>query len=547
METPHAGALDPDPPEVPLAAGDRPILTLRRLAAAMFRGKLLLIPAAVFGTAIGLVVALLKPNEYLSRGTFLFQQGSENIVVAPVSAGNGRPPMVYGNRGLPGNAPAILLSDEVMRRVVREVGAARVLTPYEPGQNVRSEGLVGAVQGWIHAFQRWLHASGTHSVSREAAVRHVDANLSIAAPPGSNLVHVMYKANDPALAQQVLTAYMQVARVRHLEVYRDDTGTELVETRYEAAHNALETARNELDAFLEGAGGPDLEARYQTARDRLEDSRGRIGDLKGRINTQALLLEKLEKRLEQLPPEVFTEEPVYDQELISQLNREIHGLKSDLVRLQTSLKHPETDQKVEQLRKRLAEREKALQEVRTTPVQVVPRKVRNPEWAATKRKTDELRLQLAVDREVFAGAQQRHETLEKAAAGLAQYQALYRTHTGAVAEAQARLRGLRSQLALARDKKEMSQSRMSALQIVDEPDLPLLKQGPNRLRIALGGLLSAFFGAVALLFFRAVTDRTFRTESDVEQCAGIRVLATIPDLGRKSLRRHRSLRFSTKS
>ncbi len=165
---------------------------------------------------------------FVSEGSFLIKRGTEEIDVRSLDGeANARTP------GVGGNVPHILLSTELLRRVVDKLGIVE---------------------------------------DQAGAIEDLRSRLDIFVPRHSSLVQVSLEDIDAEYARDTLQVYMEEAIDHHLDVYRDSRGVAIVEQGHRTAVAALEAARTRHREFLEGTGTSEFAAELEARRTDLAEA-----------------------------------------------------------------------------------------------------------------------------------------------------------------------------------------------------------------------------------------------------------------------------------
>lgn len=169
----------------------------------------------------------------------------------------------------------------------------------------------------------------------------------------------------------------------------------------------------------------------------------------------------------------------------------------------------------------------------------------NQEYLASKQSLRQIQLELVADREGLPAAQKNADTTRQEAERLLRLQDDWLQLARHQERTKETLEAAEQNLALARRKSELDRKRISSLAILDRPNLPLIKEGPKRARVVLGGMIVGMLLGIALLVARALTDTTIRSADDLPPRKTTRVLAAIPNLDATSLRRHERMRVTS--
>ena len=540
-------AVMPGMPFSPMQKGedDGPSLSVKQAASAIFRSKWVLFCTTIGGLLAGTWMALGKPNSYISQGTFLIRPGGEQIAINPLAAGE-----EGGAKEQPlrANAKAILQSEEVIRRTIRRVGADEILAPYSPALKPNETGLSAVIRGSIYALQRSMHGKrGPKEAYREDDALLVMANsLQVDAPKNGQILTAQLLANDPARAQYVLKVFMEEAQRRHLEVYSAERSIQEVETSWKEADEEHNRANAAVQAFLEKHKLEDYINDLAQAQQRARNARKVLDETRLRIATNKMTLVGLRDRLKGLTPMITVKAVVpIANPRIPALRERIGEIEGRLLELRGRLQPG--DRMITALEKQVktAKGELDVELAKKIETRSETREEPNPEYLATKQNISQLQLALVVDEEQFPGLEKSAMDLKAAAAKLLKLQPEHTKLLRDSTQSAARLVRLDDMLAIARKKSDLDRRRISSLVVLDAPNMPLVKEGPKRARIVLGGLLVGFFLGIAFIVIRTLTDSTVRIGEDLEGIDTVKVLATIPNLDNANVKRHERERVTS--
>ena len=92
------------------------------------------------------------------------------------------------------------------------------------------------------------------------------------------------------------------------------------------------------------------------------------------------------------------------------------------------------------------------------------------------------------------------------------------------------------------NRRRCSTGSFSSLKAFEKASYPLEKEGPNRGKLLLGGMLVGLFLGLGVIVLRALPDTIVRTRNDLEHIDGIAVIGIMPRLDARNLKRHSYLR-----
>jgi uncharacterized protein involved in exopolysaccharide biosynthesis len=521
------------------------VLTFKGAVAAVCRGRWLVVGTTLAGMSAGTWMGLAQPNSYVSEGSFIIRPGGEQIViqVAPSTGGDkpqNQPPMR-------GNAEAILKSEEVLKRTVVQLTPAYVLAPYRPEVSPEeADGIGGLVCELLYSIQRRMHSQGAKEPRTSDAVLALRDALVVSAPRENEVLKVSMTGNHPERAQRLLETFMEEAQNRHLEVYSAQSSIREIELAAETAREASTKARHEVKEFLDRNELQSFDADLTLAQEQAKQTRLEAEAMRARLQSGQITLEALEARLTGLSPVKQVKVPVpVENPNLPVLRERRADLGKRLLEARGTLRSGDEvilalERQVREVDAQIAEEAKKPAEVREET-----RMEDNQEYLASKQSLREIQLKLVADREGLPAAQKNADLARQEAERLLRLQDDWLQLARHQERTKETLEAAEQNLALARRKSELDRKRISSLAILDRPNLPLIKEGPKRARVVVGGMLVGMLLGIVLLVARALTDTTIRSADDLPPRRSTRVLAAIPNLDSTSLRRHERMRVTS--
>ena len=277
----------------------RPRYGVLDIVGLLIRELLLMIVVFLVIVAIGVAAAMTLKKSYTATGSVFAGVGQEYVYQPRVgTAERGQAPQ--GDE-VANSEAAILSSSAVRQRVVDTLGPAAILGQQPKGAPQRAEA---------------------------AARKLVGASLGVVTAPGSAVIRLSYKADDPERAARVLNTVIEQYLAYRREVFRDKTpaiASQRVafEDELGAADRAYETflASNDIGDFA--AAKTTLAATYQTVfADRMATQ--------SQLNQTSQRLATLEAQQAQTPPEVALQQDlnISAQDQVLQLRTEREQLLS---------------------------------------------------------------------------------------------------------------------------------------------------------------------------------------------------------------------------
>ncbi|MBL8756505.1 MAG: hypothetical protein JNK15_24640, partial [Planctomycetes bacterium] len=264
-------------------------LSFQRLLAAAFRARFLLFATTLFGLLVGAFLAITKANNYVSTGSFSIT----GIGAEKVSADSTRTAET-SLESIATGATYILNADELMQKVVDRLGAAKILAPYQPGGPDES-----GLRAWFFGIQRSWNAVRDSDLTAEEALKRLRRTVFIERPRYTEVLVATCSANNPKLAQEILTVYMDEAIKLHIEKYDDTRAYDSAKLAFEAAEAKRKATQNTLRTFLERkAHVEDFDMELTRLKKDVADGDSEISKLETSILVKTAALASLKDKLE---------------------------------------------------------------------------------------------------------------------------------------------------------------------------------------------------------------------------------------------------------
>lgn len=523
----------------PAPQGEEPGgLPFRKLLASVFRFRYLLFATTMFGLLVGSFLAITTANSYVSTGKFRFTgSGAEVSEIDPSRATQ------TSQEAIGTTATYILSTEGLLRKVVEKVKPERILAPYLPGGPGQS-----AVKTFFFAIQRDWNATRTEDVSPEEALKRLQKTLFIERPRFTDVLVATCTANDPKLAQEILSVYMVEAVEWHIAAYEEQRRYEETERAKDEAVQTHDAARRALREFLDrkaGVSNFDDEKKRLLAEE--AEASARVTKLSDDLKIAESMIEVRRKQLEgegAIKPWITVKKRVdKTAEAITGLQQEIAKRvieRADLI-ARTGKRNDPKVLEIDQAIKILGESITALNtEAKDAPLEEVTED--NPEYLAAKADREKLHFDAErVKAELNLATQIQGAVAGKLKAILG-LEAEFEKLNNALQLADATMKSTQITWLAAQQKRALGQGNFSTLKQIEAASLPLEKEGPNRGKLLLGGLLVGLFLGLGLIVLRSLPDTVVRTREDLERVEGLQVIGVLPRLDNRNLKRHRLLR-----
>jgi len=512
-------------------------LPFRKLLAAAFRARYLVFGTTLFGILIGSFLAITTANSYVSTGKFLFTaSGAESTRVDPSRS-------TETSQETIGTAASYILStDGLLRRVVDKLTPARILAPYKPGNTGDS-----AFKAFFFMVQRDWNATKEEDRTPEEALRRLRKAIFVERPRYTDVLVATCNANDQKLAQEILATYMKEAIQWHIEKYDDKKAYEDAGKAAADAVIARDMARAAEREFLDRKAGV---AQFDEEKKRLQlaeiaDST-RVSQINNDLSIKQDLVKEYDKQLEGenalKPTRIVKKKLDTTSETLASLGKARGDLERELGRLQGVFQPGNTEiTRVEQeIKNILAAMTRLREEAKDAPL--IDQVEDNPDYLNLVRERDKLKFEivgLVAGKKLAADIHRETTTKLKA---LLDLEVEYAKLHAAVVQAMDNVAATASNWNEAQKKRALGLGNFSSLKEIEEASYPLEKEGPNRSKLLIGGLLVGLFLGLGIVVLRALPDTIVRTRNDLEQIEGVAVIGLMPRLDGRNLKRHSHLR-----
>jgi hypothetical protein len=437
------------------------------------------------------------------------------------------------------NAPYVLVTGEVCRRVVERVGAERILDPLRDMSIADPEGgVLDWARSWMQRLRREISSVDAEDITVEDAIEVLQASVTVFAPKSSSLLIVGYETADPVLARDTLQAFMEEAVDWHLKVYSDERQIQIVEKQHQLAQDAYGKAVDAQERFVEALSISDFDTEFEMRRERLKSVEDRLLENEARLKSQFQHTEAIRVRMNGVEPTlVVTEQVEQDDGKVASYQEQLTQLETELRDLRT--RYQPDDPRIAQAISRRDSVADLLATAKATPKPVVTqtRTMENPEYRLLEQRHLESQLEMQTTGELVIRLREQVVGLRQEVDDLARHRNEWVGIQRDVERTRAELTRTEDQMSLARTKQLLSQNQVSSLTVLQQPTEAIRLSTP-RSRLVLVGLIGGLAAGIGWAAFRAFADSTVRTSDDLEQTAGLPVLASYPSPTRRSVKRH---------
>lgn len=492
-----------------------------------------LVSAGVLG---GLVLGAAQPNVYQSQAKLLLRLGQREqmtpeVIVSGPSQPDSRPTMQ--------DEIHLLRDPQIHARVVQSIGAKRILEPMDPrrfdGPNTPF------YVRWLHEFQAFVQGFSAESaagfeVGDRPAERQLANSTQLYTDRMSNVIAVVYTADDPAKANHVVTELVAAYIQRHREQFSIQKYLEESQSQLTASQAKRDAALKHWDDHVKGCGLVDLPTQrtsllsnLSTVDGQLSQARTRRLEIEQQVKVLKALRTSIAPEIEQVTPAVLIENPEYTlaiERKRSALTARAALASSGLPLDEQRRRERDYDGEIERVNREL---ESLPPRIEGTPAS--RQKVPNTAWVQNETQLRGLELEdqgLAVrivelERELAAKRGELKAMNECESAHIAM--------AASTEEAKRRYTDLFERYSKLLALSEIDVDEATNLRVLQPPSFEPDKVGPGRAKLLFVGALLGTIAALAAAMFVSFRDRRLRHPRTLERQLGVPVVCTVPEIG----------------
>lgn len=513
-------------------------LPVQRLVAAFFRSRYLVFGTTLFGVLIGMFMAITTPNNYVSTGMFSFSSsGAESRSVDPMQAKE------TSQESIATGAAYILNSDDLLIRVIKRLTPQRILQPYQP----TGEGQ-GSAKELFFKIQRDWNAVDESNMTSEEALKRLQKTIAVARPQFTDVLIATCNANNPELAREILSTYMDEAILWHIEKYDDQKAYEAAKAAAQQGILDLTAAQHAMREFLDRkAQVADFDSSKKAAEADSIEAQSRLNGFMDDVAIKTAQKKHWDELLadpEKLPP---TKKQRVRRGATSEVKNDLNKRLGDALIKLSELKRTYSNQQALEIKGQ----EALIKDIQASIAGMATSDdkdtwteelIDNPVYLSAITDRDKLERELVGLEATVKHAQELHKRYDDTLKKLVTLEPEFSTLRDSLVRAQEDKVHVQSLWEAVQKKKLLGLGKFSVLDEVQAASLPLEKEGPNRGKLLIGGLFVGLFLGLGLVVLRALPDRIVRTREDLDGIEGLAVIGIVPRLDRTNLRRHVTMR-----
>lgn len=477
------------------------------------------------------------PDIYQSRATLLLRPGRESVT-DPIFQDTGQ---VMG-RSMKREQEIqseiqIIKSQDVAQKVLDKIGGPDVILAALEKEKQSGGGPGGPpsffakLKGWIKSLLKPIlgRIKGPKLGKRERALKVLMERLDVSNPRDTNNIELHFEFLDPALSQKILSALIDVYKVKHLEVHKTQGSLAFFEDQSAKLQKELDAAEERLRKYKIESGYSSLTAMRDSLLQRLGDLRMEYSKNLSELEGTKAKVAELKAALAPLPEMVTTSRSKGGSGWSAAERMREKLFELELKRLDLLSRYSNESTVVQEVEKQIAEARKIIgaegtQQYETEGLNPIRQQLQQDllasmaQLASLQARTSILERQWKKAQEELEAMDTRINEADFTVAQLSRKIALLK-------ENYQRYMTNREQARIAED---LEKRRISSISVIQPPTLPLRPSKPKRLQNLILAFLLAVFGGIGVAYAFEFMDDTIRRPEQIEPLLGVPLLASIP-------------------
>jgi uncharacterized protein involved in exopolysaccharide biosynthesis len=284
------------------------VLSLPGFLSALHRHRYKALATFVVLSTLSLLFAVNRGRDYESSAKLFVRVGRETVSIDPTAEASGQLIHMTDTQEREVRSLVSLLSNrDLIEQVVDEVGPRTILDDSEPGQPQRDSVIERAIGSAKGAVKSVLVGCGLIEdlSDRERAIISVNDSLTIESGDSTSVIKVSARASSPRLAQLIVSKLIDLQLAYHLQAYSRPGSVPFFSAQTERLHGELEAASSQLAALKNENHVASLEAKKDSLERQMLSLREKrtqaTADLASASSTVAALAEQLSQEAELVP------------------------------------------------------------------------------------------------------------------------------------------------------------------------------------------------------------------------------------------------------
>ncbi|MFC1794588.1 GumC family protein [Planctomycetota bacterium] len=507
-----------------------PQCSLRDLYNIVFRHKWKIIAFFLVSIITVGMGTLYSAEFYRSEAKLLIRLGRESVALDPTATTGRIVSFAESREREIMTELAIIESREIVEKTVDAIGV-EVMLNKEHSATGKTHRTVSRIMQRFHAIIKRLgnltarSEIAATSSNRESVIGTVRKNLYFQTQKNSSMITLTYESQNPKLAQDVLTKFIDSYLEKHITVHQTPGSHQFFIQQSGYLQGTIIQLENELQNLKNETGISSIEEQLRVVLERISVLEKEIDIAETTLISSKTKVQTLQKILATIPETVVTGKTTGYPNIVADEMRtrlyELHLMEQEL-----SSKYSVDTPKVQNIRRQIATAQALLSNEKTERTQltealnVIHQEIRSEllseqaNLSSLQSKVEELKRILPIAQEELKAINDAEVKINTLIREIHIQEANYRKYT--------------ENLEQARIDNELDKDRISNISIVQAATLPTVPIRPRKMLNILLGLLLGIFGGIGLAFLSEYLDHSIRTPEDVQEKLQLPTLASIP-------------------
>ncbi|MEZ6117971.1 MAG: hypothetical protein R3C28_15570 [Pirellulaceae bacterium] len=497
------------------------------IMASMFRHKGKIVFLQLLVIAVTVLAILFWPRKYYADAKLFLQIGRESIGIDPTATTGPTIGLAQLNRDSEiKSALDTLLSRSVMGAIVDSLTPGVVLGDV-PLENDNGPVRESAVKDWVASVVAPVLSTLSNIdpvPEREKAIRELEETLDVEVERDSSVIYIKQVADSPELARAIVSELVKAYQREHVKAFRNDGSKDFFEVQRDASHEKLTALEQQLEARKSELGFASIGGHRSKLETELLTVENDVFLAERELAMYRGSADAIKQKLSVIPERKMTEEVDVANAGLDLLQQQLYTAQLQLVELETKLQ--ESDPRLQRAREAVqqAERQLAQESARRTE---------------TTSDSNPIYEQLAMSFEQMeTNAQGQEARLDK----LKQQQADLLAKIREANQAEREITGLERDVQITKEdfltydnkfeesriQEQLQKDLVSNINVIQQARSWHKPVSPSKLLLIAGGSMMVLGIPLFVGLLANLLDHSVRSEEDISQLLGTKVIGTIP-------------------